>query len=219
MDRKRKIPLGYACLALSLVWLGCVSVGGVQADDKEPVHFLWAFEALVTDKGVTKSVPIREDTTLKTGDGLKFYLELRQPCFVYVIYHSAEGALHWLFPSERQPQGTMPSTGTVMMIPADPAWLRINDQPGQETFYLLASAQRLTDVEKGLEAYAAATPDAQATVAKTVIADLHTLLKQQRGAVSPGRPVPIAGNRRIGVEALEIRAASFYSKTVTIEHR
>lgn len=217
MSHTRSRRYTWSCLALSLALLGYVSLGRAQTENKEPVHFAWAFEALVTEGSVTKPVPIREDMTLKTGDLLKFYLELRQPCFVYVIYHSAEGALQWLFPAEHAASG--PNTGMVHEVPPRDAWLRINEQAGQETFYLLASAQRLTELEQGLTAYAAAKPEAQPGLAKTLLADLHTLLKQQRGAVQPGRPVPIAGNRRISTEALEIRAASFYSKTVTIEHR
>jgi hypothetical protein len=202
-----------------LLPLGLLHPLVLQAQDSDAVHFRWALEALVSEGSVTKQMPVREDTTLKTGDLLKLYLELRKPCFVYLIHHGAQGELHWLFPYDIQQFGTDYHTAKVYEIPQHDAWFRINEQAGRETFYLFASAQRLTDLEKLLSAYAAATPEAQPQVATHILRDLRTLIKERRAAVPPGRPVPIAGNLRKGIEALEISVPDFYSKTVTIEHR
>jgi len=89
---------------------------------------------------------------------------------------------------------------------------------GRETFYLLASAQRLTDLEKLLETYAATQPAEQTQAATNVLTEIRNMIRQYRSSVQPGRPVPIAGNMRRGVEGVEISAPNFYSKTFTIEH-
>jgi len=103
-------------------------------------------------------------------------------------------------------------------IPPADGWFRLNEQVGRETFYLVASAQRLLDLEKLLDTYAAAQPAEQPQVATNVLTELRNLIKQHRSSVPPGRPVPIAGNMRRGIEGLEITASNFYSKTFTIEH-
>ena len=209
------------CLWVVLLHLmvpGLPSTAKAQAPDDDNVNFVWAFEALVMEGNVTKQVSIKEDMTLKTGDQLKMFVELRKPCFVYVIHHGAQGEIQRLFPYDTQQFTTDYQTSKVYKIPPDDARFRVNEQVGRETFYLLASAQRLTDLEKLLETYAAAQPAEQAQAATTVLAEVRHLMKQSRASVQPGRPVPIAGNMRRGVEGVEISAPNFYSKTFTIEH-
>jgi len=156
---------------------------------------------------------------LKTGDQLKMFVELRKPCFVYVIYHGARGEIQRLFPYD-MPQFTADyQTAKIYEIPPNDGWFRINEQAGLETFYLVASAQRLTDLEQLLATYAAAQPAEQPPAATHILTELRNLLKQHRASVKPGRPVPIAGNMRKGIEGVEITAPQFYIETFTIEHR
>jgi len=197
---------------------GLLSTAQAQAPADDNVNFVWAFEALVMEGNVTKQVLIKEDKTLKTGDQLKMFVELRKPCFVYVIHHGAQGEIQRLFPYDTQQFTTDYQTSKVYEIPPDEARFRVNEQVGRETFYLLASAQRLTDLEKLLETYAATQQGEQAQAATNVLAEIRNLIKQYRASVQPGRPVPIAGNMRRGVEGVEISAPNFYSKTFTIEH-
>jgi len=197
---------------------GLPSTAQAQAPDDDNVNFVWAFEALVMEGNVTKQVPIKEDMTLKTGDQLKMFVELRKPCFVYVIHHGAQGEIQRLFPYDTQQFTTDYQTSKVYKITPDDARFRVNEQVGRETFYLLASSQRLTDLEKLLETYAAAQPTEQTPAATNILAEIRNMIKQYRSSVQPGRPVPIAGNMRRGVEGVEISAPNFYSKTFTIEH-
>jgi hypothetical protein len=209
----------WAVLGLSLLYPGLPGIVRAQAQEADNVNFLWAFEALVAEGNVTKQVPIREDMTLKTGDQLKMFVELRKPCFVYIIHHGAQGEVQLLFPYNTQQFTVDYQPAKLYEIPPADGWFRLNEQAGRETFYLVASAQRLLDLEKLLDTYAAAQPAEQPQVATNVLTELRNLIKQHRSSVPPGRPVPIAGNMRRGVEGLEISASNFYSKTFTIEHR
>lgn len=215
----RWIVLLWAVLGLSLLHPGLPGTGTATAQDAANVHFLWAFEALVTEGNVTRQVPIREDMTLKTGDQLKMFIELRTPCFVYVIHHGAQGEVQLLFPSNARQFTADYQPAKLYEIPPQDGWFRLNEHAGRETFYLVASAQRLLDMEKLLDTYAAAKPAEQPPMATNILTELRNMIRQHRSAVPPGRPVPIAGNMRQGVEGLEVTAANFYSKTFTIEHR
>lgn len=214
----RWIVFLWAVLGLSLLPPGLPGSGTATAQDAAKVNFLWAFEALVSDGKVTKQVPIREDMTLKSGDQLKMFIELRTPCFVYVIHHGAQGEVQLLFPPDAQRFTADYQPAKLYEIPPQDGWFRLNEQAGRETFYLVASAQRLLDMEKLLDTYAAAQPAEQPQMATNLLTELRNLIRQHRSAVPPGRPVPIAGNMRKGVEGLEVTAANFYSKTFTIEH-
>src|SRR5262245_25160143 len=210
----------YVCMAvvLSLMVPGLPGTASAQASDENNVSFVWAFEALVAEGNVTKQMQIKEDMKLKTGDHLKMFVELRKPCFVYVIHHGAQGEVQLLFPYNTQQFTVDYQPAKLYGIPPADGWFRLNEQAGRETFYLVASAQRLLDLEKLLDTYAAAQPAEQPQVATNVLTELRNLIKQHRSSVPPGRPVPIAGNMRRGIEGLEITASNFYSKTFTIEH-
>jgi len=219
MHPGRWVVVFWAVLGVSLLHPGLPGAGRASAQDADQVNFLWAFEALVSAGKVTRQVPIREDTQLKTGDQLKMFVELRTPCFVYVIHHGAQGEVQLLFPYTLQQFSADYRAAKLYEIPPADGWFRLNEHVGRETFYLLASAQRLLDLEKLLDTYAAAQPAEQPQAAGNVLTALRRLIRQHRSSVQPGRPVPIAGNMRQGVEGVEITAANFYSKTFTIEHR
>ena len=208
----------YTVIVLSLTVPGLPGTASAQASDDNNVNFVWAFEALVAEGNVTKKVPIKEDMKLKTGDLLRMFVELRKVCFVYVIHHGAGGEIQRLFPYDMQQFTTDYQTSKTYEIPPNNAWFRINEQAGLETFYLVASAQRLTDLEQLLATYTAAPPAEQPQAATNILAELRNLLKQYRASVKPGRPVPIAGNMRKGIEGVEITAPQFYIETFTIEH-
>ena len=215
----RWVVYNYVLIVLILMVPGLLGTASAQASDEDKVSFVWAFEALVAEGNVTKQVPIKEDMQLKTGDQLKMFVELRKPCFVYVIYHGARGEIQRLFPYDIQQFTTDYQTSKIYEIPPNDGWFRINEQAGLETFYLVASAQRLTDLEQLLATYAAAQPAEQPPAATHILTELRNLLKQHRASVKPGRPVPIAGNMRKGIEGVEITAPQFYIETFTIEHR
>ena len=209
----------YVCVVvLSLMVPGLPGRAGAQAADEAHVSFVWAFEALVTEGNVTKQVPIKEDIQLKTGDQLKMFVELRKPCFVYVIHHGARDEIQRLFPYDMQQFTTDYHTSKVYEIPPNDGRFRINEQAGLETFYLVAAAQRLTDLETLLDTYTAAKPDEQPVAATKILTELRNLIKQHRASAKPGRPVPIAGNMRQGIEGVEITAPQFYIETFTITH-
>jgi hypothetical protein len=215
----RWVVYRYAVVVLILLLSGLPGTASSQASDEDKVGFVWAFEALVAEGNVTKQVSIKEDMQLKTGDQLKMFVELRKPCFVYVIHHGAGGEIQRLFPYDIQQFTTDYQTSKTYEIPPNDGWFRINEQAGLETFYLVASAPRLMDLEQLLATYAAAQPAEQPLAATNILAELRNLLKQHRASVKPGRPVPIAGNMRKGIEGVEITAPQFYIETFTIEHR
>src|SRR5262249_15023488 len=148
-------------LGVSLLAPGLPGSGRAPAQEADNVNFLWAFEALVAEGNVTKQVPIREDITLKTGDQLKMFVELRKPCFVYVIHHGAQGEVQLLFPYTLQQFTTDYQAAKLYEIPPADGWFRLNEQVGRETFYLVVSAQRLLDLQQVVDAYSAPQPAEQ----------------------------------------------------------
>ena len=218
-------------VVLSFLFICCGMVSFIEAADPvdeqrlDTVHFRWAFGALVGAKNSQQLVSIRRDTTLKTGDQLQMFVALHKACAVYVIYYSAEGDMALLFPYDGKQPVVDYKTSTPYYIPKDRSWFALDENTGRETFYLLASAKRLTDLESLLNAYAVAESSEKSDLGERIRQHIRKLKRQHRKVVArPERPVSIGGNVRgeafdIASLAVEIRSTDFYSKTFTIDHK
>jgi hypothetical protein len=204
-----------------------------KADDQagDTITFRWTFGAMVGLEQGRKFLPITADTALKTGDQLKFMLELHKTCFVYLIYQSSQGDMSLLFPYQRNQSGSDYELQKMYYIPQDDNWFELDDRRGTETFYLIASISRLIELEELFQKSApgAEVNRSQAELIRTRIEDLKK--KHRTLTASAERPVPIGGNVRgiskdeqtktpdMGAVAIEVSAKDFYCRTFTIEHK
>ena len=221
----------YLLLLICLVFSGGLAAHGEDQGDAD-VRFRWAFGAMVGTEGDRRLVAITRDTTLKTGDQLKMLVELRKNCFVYLIYRSGQDEISLLFPYDIKGYDSGYRLYEKHYIPQGSMWFELDSNIGRETFYLLASAQRLTGLEGLLGSYDAADSAGRPGLAKLILKEIRRIKKSKRTLTSAAqRPVPIGGNVRgiakdrdmsapsIDPIAGEVSASNFYSRTFTIEHR
>ena len=200
--------------------------------DQDLVCFRWAFGAMIGSKNDQRLVAITHDTILKTGDQLKMLVELQKKCFVYLIYHTGQDELHMLFPYEFQQFTSDYELFKKYYIPQGDKWFELDEDVGQETFYLLASAQRLFVLEALLGEYKSAAAVKKLALAKQILVEIRKEKKRHRKfTISAERPVTIGGSVRgvikdkkirspdIDPIAAEVNATNFYSRTFTIEHQ
>jgi hypothetical protein len=159
-------------------------------------------------------------------------LELKEKCYAYVIYQGAQGEIRLLFPYELSDLEKGYQESKMYYIPKGGGWFELDSQVGQETFHLLASAHRLTNLEMLLKAYEAASGENKKVVSQDVLEEIKQLRRTSRNLKAPAeRPVQIVGRIRGSGEpesanrpdieplAVEISAESFYSRTFTIDHK
>ena len=183
------------------------------------VRLRFAFGALTGTGAAQKLTSITEDTALRTGDRIKMMVEMQQAGFAYVIHRDPKDQIEVLFPADLKQS---PQVSRKYYIPAAD-WLEFDAITGSETFYLLASPQRLTTLESLLERHAGTTE---------IVAEIRRLRTQNSNAVvQADRPVVIGGNVRsidqarganlpdVSTIATEINANGFYARTFTIDHR
>jgi hypothetical protein len=230
MNNFKRIQLiGLAILTGALfLWITSLS-----AEEKKThnVSFHWAFGALVGSKNDQRLVAITRDTVLKTGDRIKMLIQLEKKCFVYLFYRTGQDDIHMLFPDGFSQFAGNYRVAEKYYIPAGEKWFELDDQTGLETFYLLASAQRLVELEQMYEKYAAGQPDEKKVLSQQFLSKIRQIRKKNRKANSTAeRPVPIGGNvRGISTDVIrtpdidpiadEVSAPNFYSRTFTIDHR
>lgn len=213
-----------------VVLLGVPRINAEQKDEKN-VCFRWAFGGIVRSEHGLEFVSITRDTTLKTGDQLKLFVELEKKCFVYLIYHSAQGELSLLFPYDLRQFTKDYTMGKKYYIPQGDRWFELDENVGSETFYLLASAQRLIELEALLGKYISADPVKKSKLVKQILTEIRKIKRQHRKFTTIAeRPVPIGGSVRgiskdekplpdIATIAVEISANNFFSRTFTIDHQ
>jgi hypothetical protein len=177
-------------------------------------------------------VAVTRDTVLKTGDQLKMLVELKERCFVYLIYHSGEKEVAMLFPYDLKQFDTDYRVSKKYYIPQGNSWFELDEETGLETFYLLASTKRLVALEGLYMEYMAADTKRKPGIAMEILKKIRETKKQHRKfTTSAERPIPIGGNVRgiktepgerppdIDPIAAEVASSHFYSRTFTIDHR
>lgn len=231
---KRFLPNYPALLfALSILCLFS-SRGDVIAEQKgkDKVCFRWAFGAMVGSRDDRRLVAITRDTVLKTGDRLKLLLQLKNRCFVYLFYRTTEDDVYLLFPYNLQRFQEDYRKGKKYYIPQGRMWFELDKNVGLETFYLLASAKRLTQLETLYKKYNSASGTEKQGLGKELLTKIRKIKRKHRKfATFAERPIAIGGNVRGMVKdekaafpdidpiASEVSAANFYSKTFTIDHQ
>jgi hypothetical protein len=222
--------LAVVFFALSLIY----NSGFAEESQPQPeanLQFQWAFGALKKANG-SKFEAIARDTVLKTGDQIKFFLNVDKNCFVYLIYSSSQGELSVLFPYRFKLRSNEYTVAGHHYIPGGNQWFELDEHTGEEKFYLLASANRLMPLEALINDYESADAAKKPSLARAVLAEIRKLRKEHlKFKTYAERPVNIIGNLRgtekaetaepqdIAKFAVEISADTFYSRTFTIDHK
>ncbi len=196
------------------------------------VDFRWAFAAKSARNGKPVTRPVTQNMALKSGDKLKMMVELQKRCFVYLFHDDGVSGVKLLFPYTLQQFTRYYQPGHRYYIPRANGWFRLDNTPGREVFYLIASAKRLDGLEKAYFQYSSAGGEAKIEQGKALLARLEDLSRKQRDLCSPAeRPVTIGGalrsvkdlhdSKRLDIAAYssEIVTKDFTARTYTIEHQ
>jgi len=231
MKSFKLVLLTFVLTAFCFTLSGSPRTNAQQKEDKN-VCFRWAFGAIQRGEHKAEFFAITRDTTLKTGDKLKMLVELEKKCFVYLIYHSAQGEVSMLFPYDTQQFTRDYAPGKRYYIPEGDRWFELDENVGRETFYLLVSAQRLIELERLFGKCTTADPDRKPELAKQILTEIRKIKRRYRKLTTfAERPVPIGGSVRaitegekafrpdIATIAVEISANDFFSRAFTIDHQ
>ena len=233
--RWRTVKLSLCCILAAAV-ASFALPGPLQAVEKErkDPKFRWAFGAIRSSANASKLEPVTADTVLASGDKLQMMVELRKKCFVYVLYHSSQGEVTMLFPYSTNQFALDYHLSRKYYVPKEGSWFQLDSRTGRETFYLIASDQRLIDVEYLYTQYVKAEPEKRPDLAGQMIAELNSIRDQYRATAGDQPPQMLAKNdepargfeRATGAEptdvanlAGEVDFNSLYSATFVIEHK
>ena len=194
------------------------------------IGFDWAFGALV-GKGKTM-VAITHDTTLMSGEEIKMMVKLTKDCFVYVVHQDSKGEVELLFPYKIQQFQSDYVADKNYYVPKGRGWSPFDKNTGKEIFFLIASTERLLDLEVKLGNYFSADTSKKQSMASDIVSEIRSVRKHYSTyATIAEKPLTIGGNIRgtekvegarrpdVATLATQISAKNFYSKTITIDHQ
>jgi len=195
-------------------------------------RMLWAFGAIRASSNQAKVEPVGTQMVLSSGDKLKMMIQLRGKCFVYLIHRNSQGDFAMLFPYSLKQFDTDYQTGRNYYAPKGEAWFQLDSRTGNETFYLIASDQRLLDIEYTYEKYASSEESKKQGLAAQMLSELNRITESY--VASSGGAEKLADNESVlrGFEratgadptdivalAREISFDNIYSETFVIDHR
>lgn len=215
----RVLATGASPALIILTFLAGVALG--NGEGAEPtVELRWALGA--ADAAGEAPAAVTRDTQLETGARLKFFVEPLSPVSVYLILQDSQDEMHLLYHDDSSSQAGEPS-----YVPPGAQWFELDDEPGRETFFLLASVEPLTELEGLLARYESAEAAAKKELCDEIVDEIRRLHRAHRNFARPAeKPVMIGGRTRsdasgadaIARMAVEISAQRFYGKTITIDH-
>lgn len=200
--------------------------------DEPTVRFRWAFGALVKDGDSRRLEPVAQDRILKTGDAVKMMVEPHSKCYVYLVHLDSRNELKLLFPYSPDQFTSDYHEGRKYYIPQGGAWFELDAHTGTEIFHLVASVDRLVELEEWIRGYQAAGADEKPGIAGKISEYIRNLRRQQRELAAPAeRPVAIGGAVRgmekhqesgypdVAIIATDILSTGFIARTFTIDHQ
>src|SRR5208337_1047929 len=221
-------------LALALVFVFhsfCLAVPGPQKGKNE-ASILWAFGAIRASSNPPKLEQVSTQMVLKSGDKLKMMIQIRKKCFVYLIHRDSQGNFAMLFPYSLKQFDTDYQTARNYYSPKGEAWFQLDSRTGNETFYLIASDQRLLDIEYTYAKYASSEESRKQDLAEQMLSELNKITETY--LASSGGTEKLADNESAlrGFEratwadptsiaglAREISFDNIYSETFVVDHR
>lgn len=202
-----------------------------RPSEQDSLHFHFGALALLKKQKPSELVPLASNSTLTTGDRIKFFLETSKTAFFYIFHHGPDGALSLLFPLDLK-KAKMPA-GKHAEIPEGTLWFVLDTVTGVEKFFLLASSSRLIRLEDLWARHTNLKDRLELrNSTRSLMAEIARLNKQSSSLTAAAeKPVRLAGKIRTLTQAdlivlpenntfaEEITAEGFYGKTFTIEHR
>lgn len=230
-----KLQLAFFNCLIITVWLFFASftiTPSVEAfDQNQDICFLWAFGAVVGPENNRELINIEKRSTLKTGDQFKMMVQPKRDCYIYIVYHGSNGEIQMLFPSDYGQFSKIDKINNRYYIPQGDLWFALDENTGQETFYLLASKIKFTKLESLINRYGTSDLSDKPKIADQIIKEIKNIKREHKHFTAKAeRPVQIGGTvRGVGGQhhsmhdvsklAVEITANDFYSETFRIEHK
>ena len=121
----------------------------INADNQSSLKLNFAIGAKKNINNSQNIIPIDIDTVLKENDGIRLLFQPASNCYIYVLFYDSNKIMTLLFPEKyNYYKKNYAIKGMKYFLPDAWDWYPLDNNPGTETIYFIASTSRLTDLEK-----------------------------------------------------------------------
>jgi serine/threonine protein kinase len=182
---------GAALVLLAGVLLALRGRGGSAAPADGPLLLYWHGFVQAQRQGRFQTLALQDGMTLYNGDQYRLVLSADQDAHLYVVGVDRHGPALW-FPHEQIQLSNRCRANTPYQLPDGDNWYTLDRQTGSEAIYLLASRERLGELE---HLFAAAGPRQRPSAEK--LEALAVALEERSAAALALRGQTIEPDRRL----------------------
>jgi len=227
--QQNKNRLTFALILIILLTTTLLTTSGEQTEPPA-ISFTWAIFYKTSDNSIN-TIDYEQNTIVLSQDNeLKIFLQHGRDTYLYLFLHDAEGDLYLFYPTFFDDFDSPVKPEKSVYIPENLEWFGF-EGTGREQFYLIASKERLTDLETYTETYQKAfynrkSDEETVKEAKQKVIDEIRALRIDHFALinkAKGDVLLVAGEFRgldktLEFPAQHINAEVFYARTIRIEH-
>ena len=138
--------------------------------------------------GSYTEVFVKEGSSLRSRDNFQVHLETDRPAYVYILIYDSQNKASQLFPDAKIEQSGYVSAGKQLVLPGRDLWFWLDESPGTETIYVLASEKPMTDI-RGLLAKMESADDAGQQLVSRQIKEKIAIMQRGIGGITKGQAV------------------------------
>jgi len=170
--------------------------------------------------GSYTEILVNEGSILRSRDHFQVHLETNRPAYVYVLLYDSQGKASQLFPDPKIAQPGFVKASKRIAVPASDLWFWLDERPGLETLYVLASEKPLADI-RGLLGKMELADDGTQKQLSQEIQEKITLVQRGVGGISKGQLVSytLDDGKKIQKVTEVVSGTGAVVRAITIQHQ
>jgi hypothetical protein len=170
--------------------------------------------------GSYTEVIVREGSVLQSRDHFQIHVETNKRAYIYVLLFDSRGQATQLFPDPKIEQSGYLDGVRKIAVPDKDLWFWLDENPGTETVYVLASEEPMSDI-RGLLNEMVKASDIERKRLSGRIKERIAIVERGVGGVAKGKTVsyPLSDGRTIQKVTEIVAGSGAVVRAISFEHR
>ena len=171
------------------------------------------------DRSYTEVI-VREGSVLQSRDHFQVTVETNRQSYIYVLLFDSEGSASQVFPDPKIEQAGFVEGGHKIVVPDKNLWFWLDEHPGTETVYVLASEGPMSDI-RGLLSRMTKASEAERKRLSGQIKQQIQIVERGVGGVATGKTAnyPLSDGRLVQKVTEVVAGSGAVVRAISFEHR
>ena len=165
-------------------------------------------------------VIVREGSVLQSRDHFQVHVETNKPSHIYILLFDSQGQATQLFPDPKIEHPGFLDSGRKIAVPDKDLWFWLDENPGTETVYVVASEEPLNDIRGLLSEMNKASEGERKRLSGEIRQQIQ-IVERSVGGVAKGKTVsyPLSDGRMIQKVTEIVAGTGSVVRAVSFEHK